>query len=121
MEAEKITILEGPTPEFQPAIQLWNWSILEGVDPGDIGHCELRTGNGNDIQDRCRRAWREGRQVLLDYPDEMRMRQTIPVVALRLNQEDEGTVLNLWVWQPIQEGELVADDEDGSDDDDLVF
>lgn len=117
MDPEKITILEGPTPEFRPNIQLWNWSIYEGIEPSEVGFCELRTRNGADIQERCRRAWQEGRPVLLDYPDAMRMRQTIPVVALRLSEVEEGTLLNLWVYQPLEQNEPVP----GDDDDEIPF
>ncbi len=110
-EPEYITILEGPTPEFRLAPDLWNISIYEGPLPSDIAACELRTRNGEDIRQRCFNAWREGRRVQLDFPDEMRMRQYVDVVAMRLIEGEAGAVLRLWLHQPAQDEEGVADDD----------
>lgn len=122
LEPEFITILEGPTPEFQSQVQLWNWGIYQGPQEADIGFCEMRTNNGEDIRERCRQAWREGRSVQLDYPDELRMRQQLDVVALRLQEWDEGTVLKIWVHMPIDDAEAEMLDSDVDDDDDgFVF
>ena len=93
-EPEYITILEGPTPDFQPTPSLWMHSVFEGPVGVAVAQCELRTMNGEDIRDRCRNAWREGRPVRLDFPDEMRLREV-----------DEGTVLTLWVQWPLEEDE----------------
>lgn len=112
LEPEKIEILEGPTPDFRPNTQVWNWGIYDGMLPSSVVSCELRTNNGEAIRERCQRAWREGRPVLLEFPDEMRMRRHINVVAMRLHEVDEGTVLSLWVRQPFEESELIMDDED---------
>lgn len=94
-----------------------------------VATCQLRTGNGEDIQERCTNAWQEGRPVKLDFPDEMRMRQQIDVLALRLDEIDEGQVLQIWVSLPyeaiIQEGDDDYDDyddfDDYGDDDDAFF
>lgn len=118
-EAEQITIIEGPTPDFRPDVQRWNWGIYETTEENEIAFCQLRTGNGKDIRERCVRAWREGRRVELVYPDEMRLPQTIDVVALRLSEQDEGTVLNLWLYQPISE--VSTSEIDLDEDDDMPF
>ncbi len=91
------SIIEGPTPEFQPTPQRWLQSIHEG--PGDkaVAMCRLRTASGEDIMERCHLAWDEGRPVKLDYPDEMRMRQQADVVAMRLTDVAEGKMLLLGV------------------------
>lgn len=118
-EPELISIIEGPTPEFQPTPQRWLQSIHEG--PGDkaVALCELRTMNGPDIMDRCYRAWDEGRPVKLDYPDEMRLRKQADVVAMRLTEVAEGKVLLLWVSLDYQiEFEDMGDEFDDDDDDD---
>ena len=88
-EPELITIIEGPTPEFQPSPYRWLQTIHEGPEDQATAVCELRTANGPDIQARCQRAWRAGRPVKLDYPDAMRMRQRIDVIALR---QQAGTI-----------------------------
>ena len=105
VEPEYITILEGPTPNFEMASNLWFQSVYEGPDDAAIAQCELRTMNGEDILERCRGAWDEGRPVRLDFPDDLRMRQEVDVVAMRLREVEEGTVLMLWVRWPMEEDE----------------
>ncbi|HMT19883.1 MAG TPA: hypothetical protein PKE20_01335 [Promineifilum sp.] len=117
MEPELITIVEGPTPDFMPNPQGWVQSIYEGPQENDVALCQLRTGNGEDIVERCLRAWKEGRPVRLDYPDDLRLRQQVDVVALRLTQIDEGELLLLWVTTPwemedVEEGDDIDDDID---------
>lgn len=116
IEPELITVLEGPTPDFRPAPHLTLQSVYEGPEDADTAFCELRTANGEDIMERCRRAWKEARPVKLDYPDSMRMRQQVDVVAARLRQVPEGTVLMLWVRWPMGEEEEVEEYDEGEDD-----
>ncbi len=111
MEPELITIIEGPTPDFMPNPQGWVQSIYEGPRETDVALCQLRTGNGGDIVARCQRAWIEGRPVRLDYPDDLRLRQQVDVLALRLTNVDEGELLLLWVAVPWEEGDDADDDE----------
>ena len=41
------------------------------------------------------------------------MRQQIDVVAMRLKEVEEGTVLKLWVYAPLrEEEESIAEDDD---------
>jgi len=63
--------------------------------------------------ERCQNAWRENRPVKLDFPDEVRMRQQVDVIAMRQQEVEEGKKLLLWVSLPY---EIVA--FDGEDDDD---
>lgn len=115
MEPELITIIEGPTPDFMLNPQMWVQSVLEGPEERDVAVCQLRTATGKDIIERCQRAWREGRAVVLDYPDDLRMRQQVDVVALRLEEGEAGEVLLLWVSLPVDEYE---EEEEGYEDDD---
>lgn len=124
MEPELITIIEGPTPDFMPHPQDWVQSIHEGPEETAVALVQLRTGNGADIVERSERAWREGRVVRLDYPDDMRMRQQVDVVALRLTRVDAGDLLLLWVALPWEEGDVEDDNEypeGDSDADDIPF
>lgn len=117
LEPELITIIEGPTPDFQPSPQRWLQSIYEGPDDKETAVCQLRTANGEDIMERCQRAWRENRPVRLDYPDDLRMRQQADVVAMRLQQVEEGQLLLLWVSLPVvyeDEEEEFDEGDDGS-------
>lgn len=123
IEPELITIIEGPTPEFRATPQEWVQSIHEGPDDQVVAICELRTGNGEDIMQRCRTAWKEGRKVKLDFPDELRMRQQVDVVSIRMSQLDEGPLLHLWVTLPLEEfiEEMVDGEDDEDDEDDDLF
>jgi hypothetical protein len=124
-EPELISIIEGPTPEFQPTPQRWLQSIHEGPRDHAIASCQLRTANGTDILSRCQNAWQENRPVKLDFPDEIRMRQQVDVVAMRLDEVEEGQVLLLWVSLPyelVSVEDLDDDDfDDDFDDDDLDY
>lgn len=111
LEPEYITILEGPTPEFEATPYMWMQSVYEGPVDGAIAQCELRTMNGTDIMERCEQAWSEGRPVRLDFPDDLRMRQEVDVIAMRLRDVDEGTVLVLWVRWPIEEEDEDEEEE----------
>jgi hypothetical protein len=119
MEPELITIVEGPTPDFRPNPPLWLHSILEGPEDGDVLLCELRTLKGEPILNRCRAAWKEGRPVKLDFPDHLRQRQQLDVVALRLTEVPEGKVLNVWVRHPVEIEEIEEEFDEG--DDDYIF
>jgi hypothetical protein len=77
--------------------------------------CELRTLNGEDIVERCRDAWDEGRPVRLDYPDYLRLRKQIDVVAMRFQELDEGPMIVLWLRQPY--GEVEEERSDDGDED----
>jgi hypothetical protein len=116
MEPELITIVEGPTPDFRPSDQLWLYSALEGPEDSNVYMCELRTMNGEAILARCRAAWKEGRPVRLEFPDEMRSRQQLDVAALRLYEVPEGKVLNVWVRQPVDAEEAEEEFDEGDDD-----
>ena len=96
-QAEFITIVEGPTPDFTATPAKWPWSLHEG--PGDTMcvMCKLRTFDGQALVDRCRTAWDEDRPVRLDYPDREGGRQEADIVAVRNETVEEGDVLYLWV------------------------
>jgi hypothetical protein len=117
MEPELITIIEGPTPDFMPNPQMWVQSVLEGPEERDVAVCQLRTATGKDIMAPCQRAWHEGRAVVLDYPDDLRMRQQVDVIALRLEESEAGEVLLLWVSLPVETEE--EEEEEELDDEDL--
>ena len=121
IEPELITIIEGPTPEFRPTPVDWVQSVLEGPEDRLVAVCHLRTGNGEDIMERCRNAWHDGRPVRLDFPDEMRMRQQVDVVSIRLEQLEAGPALMLWVALPLDNIEEVEEMDDNDEDDDPFY
>ncbi len=122
-EPELITIIEGPTPEFRPTPQDWVQSIHEGPKDQVVALCELRTGNGEDIMARCRGAWKQGRKVKLEFPDEMRLPQQVDVVSIRLSELEEGPLLHIWVTLPMEAfiEEMLDGEEDDDEDDGLFF
>jgi len=83
--------------------------------------CQLRTGNGSDILARCQNAWREGRPVKLDFPDELRMRQQVDVAAVRLQELEEGEVLLVWVSLPLIDDDDLEELDEDEDDDDFYY
>ncbi len=115
IEPELITIIEGPAPDFRPSPYLWMQSVLEGPEDAEVVMCELRTLNGEDIVERCRAAWSEGRPVKLDYPDYLRLRHQIDVVAMRLQDLEDGPMIVLWLRQPFGQTEEERSDN-GTDD-----
>ena len=122
-EPELISIIEGPTPEFQPTPERWLQSIHEGPADKAVAVCRLRTMSGEDIMERCHLAWDEGRPVKLDYPDELRMRQQADVIAMRLTEVDEGKMLVLYVSldYEVEFQEVDDDDNDFDDEEDDGF
>ena len=117
-EAEYITIVEGPTPDFRPMAYSFHTffpSVLEGRTVSETYVCELRTRNGRDILDRCQNAWHEGRPVRLDFPDDIGARQEADVAAIRLQEIEAGMVLLLWVDLPLEDDEEEELDEDPND------
>jgi hypothetical protein len=104
-EPEFITIVEGPEPEFVSHDETWALSLLEGSEYIGVERCQLRTFNGPAMVDRCRKAWLEGRPVLLDYPNRFGLRRHIEVVAARHKELEHGPLLELWVRSPEPEEE----------------
>ncbi len=100
MEPEWITVVEGPTPQFQPARKIWAFSICEGPIIQPVAVCQIRTLNGEKMLERCRRAWEEGRPVQLDFPAPSGGRHWADVIAARVERWLEGDVLVLWVRRP---------------------
>lgn len=113
VEPELITIIEGPTPEFHPSPHVWLQSIYESPENRSIAMCQLRTNTGHDIMDRCTSAWQELRPVKLDFPDDLRIRQQVDVVSMRLEDSEDGEMLRLWVSTPMDA--LLFDDDDEFD------
>jgi len=115
-EPELISIIEGPTPDFRPAMDRWLQSVHETPMNRGIAMCQLRTMNGPDIVARCQDAWHEHRSVKLEFPDEMRLPQQVDVVAMRLDEVDAGQMLYLWVSLPVEMVFMAATDDDLDDD-----
>ncbi len=121
---DKITIIEGPAPTFEATSDLWAQGLAEGSLQSEIVTTRLRTFDGQNLVERCRRAWRNKQTIQLEYrtldgfPDE------VPIVAARSLTTEEGDLLILWVRFPETDVELsigYADDDDFEEDDDFFF
>lgn len=111
---EKITIIEGPTPEFQEVNGLWIQGVAESPGQYDTYFIELRAFDGSSLVDRCSSAWEKNEPIVLEYRTETGLTDEISIIAAHLEETDEGDVIQLWVRQPREdvEFELKFDDND---------
>ena len=116
--AEKITIIEGPTPEFQEVNGLWIQGVADSPGQFDTYYTELRAFDGFALVDRCRTAWQNNQAVVLEFRTEAGLIDEITIIAAHSEETDDGDVLQLWVRQPREdvEFELKFDDSDDEED-----
>ena len=96
-EAEKITVIEGPTPVFEQTAETWLPSLAEGPTLPSLALTRLRTFNGPSMVERCWKAWDAGRPVHLEYRDEDGLTQEAQILAVRYAEVNEGHVLLLHI------------------------
>lgn len=94
---DKITIIEGPPPVFEPAQDGWALSLHEGPVLPLTLLTRLRTFNGPALVERCYRRWRLNQPIHLLYRNDMGLEEQAPIIAARSVTSDEGHVLLLWV------------------------
>lgn len=132
----KITIIEGPTPEFQlvsetalgDGSQSWFSSVLEGPFLYDTAFTNLRTFDAQRLLDRCLDTWAAKQTMFLEYKDRIGLLKEDPIIAARAIQVEEGDMLLLWVRRELSDEEE-DDDQDYDDfdegdslgDDDVFF
>jgi len=119
LEPELITIVEGPTPNFQLDAAPWALSVLEGQSGYIIAHCQVRSLKGDVLMERCERAWREQRGIRLDFRQLDGLRRQVSIVSAKLDKVEDTDVLHLWVRQKLNS--LIARIGDNSSDDDLMI
>ena len=110
---EKITIIEGPTPTFEQIPELWVHGLSEGAMQSEMVMTRLRTLDGPSLVERCNKAWRNQRDIQLEYRAMNGLNAEAPIVAARNLATDEGDMLLLWLRMPDDSVEL----EIGYDDD----
>ena len=64
---DKITIIEGPTPTFERIPELWVHGLSDGTSQSEMVITRLRTFNGPALVERCHRAWRNQKDIQLEY------------------------------------------------------
>ena len=118
MEDNKITIIEGPPPVFEPARDGWALGLGEGPHLGYTVLTRLRTFNGSALVERCYRAWHSQSPIHLHFRNNMGLEKQAPIFAARSVETPEGPVLLLWVnldRGKIQFEPVSGDDENARD------
>ncbi|MDY6872668.1 MAG: hypothetical protein SVR81_01700 [Chloroflexota bacterium] len=100
----KITIIEGPTPNFDSVetdlvigMNGWTGGLSEGPYLYDTARTVVRTLNGKALLERCHNAWAHQATMFLEYRDPIGMTKEIPIVAARTVESEHGEILVLWV------------------------
>jgi hypothetical protein len=94
---DKITIIEGPPPVFEPVQDGWAISLNEGPALSITVLTRMRTFNGPALVERCYRAWRSQAPIHLHYRNDMGLEEQTPIVAARAVETDDGHMLLLWL------------------------
>ncbi len=129
-EERKITIIEGPTPTFEPVTEDWLLAQVEGPNLSRLAFTQVRALNGAELLNRCYRAWHDREPIHLEFRDPSGLIRRVPIVAARHLPTPEGDVLHLWV--SFDETDIIVEysygdeaddeeDEDGFDADWLGF
>ena len=128
MIEDKITIIEGPTPEFEDISDGWALGLNESPLLYDTIFTQVRTLNGPALVERCHRAWKKNSTICLHFKNKMGVEEKAPITAVRSVDTDQGQILLLWVRQlPSYEDLLdIADDmsdfeDDFDNDDDMLL
>ena len=116
--SEKITVIEGPTPEFREVNGLWIQGVADTPGQYDTYYTELRTFDGISLVNRCSNAWQKNDTIVLEYRSETGLVDEITIIAAHCEETEEGDMIQLWVRQPREdmEFELKFDDSDDEED-----
>lgn len=115
---DRITIIEGPTPIFEPVKDGWALGLNETSSFSVTALTRLRTFNGPALVERCYRRWNQHLPINLHYRDDVGLEATAPILAARSVATDEGQVLLLWLHVERDDMKLEINADD-SDDDEL--
>jgi hypothetical protein len=117
---DKITIIEGPPPNFEDVHEGWPLGLNESPSLHKLAMTRLRTFNGPALVERCYRAWHKGQTMQLEFRAADGLIHKTPIVASRTLEVDDGQLIFLWVRFTEQEAlmELGADDDQYDIDDD---
>jgi len=113
---DKITIIEGPPPEFEVVPDNWVLGLNEGPKMADMALVRLRTFNGPALVQRCYNAWRNHSPIQLEYRSSDGLVQQAPIVAARTLDVEEGQMILLWMRFTDDNVELEMDYDDDQGD-----
>lgn len=114
---DKITIIEGPPPDFEDIDDGWALGLNESPALYDLALTRLRTFNGPALVERCHRAWHKQEPIYLHYRTPIGMEERAPIMAARSLETGDGQVLLLWVRRQHEETEIEIDIDDDEDED----
>jgi hypothetical protein len=106
---DKITIIEGPPPVFEPIQEGWVLGLNESPGLYDLTLTRLRTFNGPALVERCYHTWHAGGSMFLEYRDMLGLEKRSPILAARSSKTRDGQVLLLWVRRELEETEIKED------------
>jgi hypothetical protein len=94
---DKITIIEGPTPDFESVDDGWAIGLNESPALYSMALTRLRTFNGPALVERCHRMWTKNEPIYLHYRNRLGLEEKVPILAARASETEEGQVLFLWI------------------------
>jgi hypothetical protein len=109
---DKITIIEGPPPVFEPVQDGWALSVNEGPHLPLTVLTRLRTYNGPALVERCYRRWNAKEPIHLHYRNDLGLEEKAPIIAARSVQTEDGHVLLLWISLDPQKVQIELDPGD---------
>lgn len=118
---DRITIIEGPPPVFEEIDDGWALGLNESPLNYSLALTRLRTFNGPALVERCHRAWSAHNVINLHYRNDMGLEETVPIMAARTIEAEEGNLLLLWCRRKsdkIEEDLDFGDDDEDNDPDD---
>ena len=110
---DRITIIEGPPPNFESMNDGWAIGWNESPLLYDLALTQLRTHNGHALVERCHLMWRRGQPIFLHYRNTMGLEESAPIMAARAVESADGPVLLLWIRQEMKIEE--EQEEDGNE------
>lgn len=110
---DRITIIEGPTPEFENVDDGWALGLNESPALYSMALTRLRTFNGPALVERCHRMWIKNEPIYLHYRNRLGLEEKVPILAARASETEEGQVLFLWIRREIEE-EMNGSQEDAN-------
>lgn len=109
---DKITIIEGPPPVFEPVQDGWALGLGEGPHLPLTVLTRLRTFNGPALVERCYRRWRDNQPISLHFRNDLGLEEQAPIIAARTVDSQEGQVLLLWISLDPQKVQIELDTGD---------
>jgi hypothetical protein len=94
---DKITIIEGPPPEFENVNDGWAMGLNETLGNYELALTRLRTFNGQALVERCHRIWKNNLPMYLQFKNAVGLKDQVPIMAVRSVDTVDGQVLFIWV------------------------